>query len=85
MNCSTEMKPSARALRAAVDMEVHAACSTRTDAKAAALDGHFPAYDEVLDALSLLLTASVEVFDDPECDPVLKARRALASAAGVAA
>lgn len=53
-------KPTERAFKAAVNMEVHAACSTRTDEKAAALDEHFPAYDDLLTALTELNGAIVD-------------------------
>lgn len=46
---------SERAMKAAVDMEIHAACSTTTVGKALALDRHFPAYDEMLAALKATL------------------------------
>lgn len=42
------MTTSKRAMKAAVDMEVHAACSTTTKGKAEALEAHFPAYDKLL-------------------------------------
>jgi len=44
-------RPSKRAMEAAIDMEVHAALSTRTDAKALELDKRFPAYDDMLAVL----------------------------------
>ena len=52
---TAEARPSDRAMKAAVNMEAHAALSTRTDAKAAALDDHFPGYDEMLEALKRLV------------------------------
>lgn len=48
--------PTQRAMKAAVDMEVHAAISTRTDAKAKALDEHFPGYDAMVAALDRIFS-----------------------------
>lgn len=48
---SGETKLTERAMRAAVCMEVQSAVSTRTDAKAKALDEYFPGYDDMLAAL----------------------------------
>ncbi|MEK1908204.1 MAG: hypothetical protein AAAB13_20720 [Pseudomonas sp.] len=44
-------QPSERAMKAAVEMELHAACGTMTIAKGRAIDAVFPAYDDVLNAL----------------------------------
>ena len=43
--------PSERAMKAAVSMEIHSACSTSTLGKGRALDESFPAYDDLLEAL----------------------------------
>lgn len=40
-----------RAMKAAVEMEIHAALSTTTAAKGEELDKYFPAHDEMLIAL----------------------------------
>jgi len=48
-------RPSERAMKAAVEMEVHAVCSTTTVGKGAALDKAFPAYDELLEALRAIV------------------------------
>lgn len=58
-------RPSERAMKAAVEMEIHAACSTTTVGKGAALDKAFPAYDEILAALKALLDAATEDFGTP--------------------
>lgn len=50
-------EPSERAMKAAVVMEVHAACSTTTRAKALALDELFPGHDALLKALADLCAA----------------------------
>lgn len=55
--------PSQRAMRAAVDMEMHAACSTTTKAKAEALDAIFPEYDNMLLSLKVLLELTSEMDD----------------------
>lgn len=44
-------RPSDRAMKAAVEMEIHAACETTTLGKGLALDQAFPAYDDMLQAL----------------------------------
>lgn len=73
--------PTERAMKAAVDMEVHAACSTQTIAKARALDGHFLGYDDVVVALENLLDFCELVFVKPDQnDDVIAARAALAKA-----
>jgi hypothetical protein len=53
MASETTARPTDRAMKAAVEMEIHAACSTMTIAKGAALDEAFPAYDDMLAALRL--------------------------------
>lgn len=46
-----DRRPTERAMKAAVEMEMHAAVGTRTVDKGATLDKCFPAYDELLAAL----------------------------------
>ncbi len=48
---STTARPTDRAMKAAVEMEMHATVGTRTIDKGAMLDKHFPAYDELLEAM----------------------------------
>ncbi|NTA79926.1 hypothetical protein G6L13_05430 [Agrobacterium tumefaciens] len=45
-----DSRPTERAMKAAVEMEMHAAVGTRTVDKGATLDKCFPAYDDLLEA-----------------------------------
>lgn len=45
-----DSRPTERAMKAAVEMEIHATIGTRTVAKGETLDKWFPAYDDLLDA-----------------------------------
>ncbi len=47
-------------MKAAVEMEMHAAVGTRTVDKGATLDKCFPAYDELLDALKALHKQAIQ-------------------------
>lgn len=55
MTTETKTRPSERAMRAAVEMEIHAAISSTTLSKAEELDKAFPAYDDMLAALKSLV------------------------------
>lgn len=46
---TADSRPTERAMKAAVEMEMHAAIGTKTVAKGKALDKCFPAYDELLE------------------------------------
>lgn len=45
---TADSRPTERAMKAAVEMEMHAAVGTKTVAKGETLDKCFPAYDELL-------------------------------------
>lgn len=63
--------PSKRAIHAAVDMEVHAACATTTLSKAEALDRHFPDYDDLIEAARPFEEIIQESTEDlPDSEPV---------------
>jgi hypothetical protein len=55
-------------MKAAVSMEIHAACSTSTLGKGIELDKAFPAYDEVLKALEPFALVAEHDIGDGEMD-----------------
>ncbi len=49
-----DSRPTERAMKAAVEMEMHAVVGTTTVAKGETLDKCFPAYDDLLEALTAI-------------------------------
>lgn len=58
---AVEQNITERAMRCAVEMEIHAACSTTTRVKAIEIDNQFPGYDDMLAALKGLAPIISEI------------------------
>jgi hypothetical protein len=67
-------QPSERAMKAAVEMEVHAVLSTTTAAKARELDDAFPAYDSALAALRGIAAIAPATLSEAEASPAVFAK-----------
>ena len=81
----TAPRPTERAMRCAVEMEIHAACSTMTIAKGHAIDKHFPGYDDMLAALKSLADTLRSYLAHMDADDIAEleaARAAIARAEG---
>ncbi|MDH1268950.1 hypothetical protein N5C81_15095 [Rhizobium pusense] len=66
---TADSRPTERAMKAAVEMEMHAAVGTRTVDKGATLDKCFPAYDGLLDAANKTVDGLAEEYlITAECD-----------------
>lgn len=64
-----DSRPTERALKAAIEMEIHAAVGTRTVDKGAKLDKCFPAYDDLLEAANKAVDGLAEEYlIIAECD-----------------
>lgn len=64
-------RPTERAMRAAVEMEIHAACSTTTLSKGHEIDRHFPGYDDMLAALQAVRARFQHLRLGPDEDAVI--------------
>lgn len=61
---SEETRPTERAMKAAVEMEIHAAVSSSTLAKGAAIDKYFSGYDDLLAALKRIVEHQAAYIDE---------------------
>lgn len=81
-----DSRPTERAMKAAVEMEMHAAVGTTTVAKGETLDKCFPAYDDLLRSLRSILAfyepGQTHLDTNAWTHAEASARRALAKAEG---
>ncbi|MBZ9807643.1 hypothetical protein [Mesorhizobium sp. ESP-6-2] len=78
----TAHTPTERAMKCAIEMELHAACSSQTIAKAQAIDDLFPAYDDILSALESILFEDSDKSEADRLKDRLRARFVLSKATG---
>lgn len=71
---TADSRPTERAMKAAVEMEMHATVGTTTVAKGETLDKCFPAYDEFLSASKKLVSAFDEIRSATTAERIITGR-----------